>query len=113
MKIEIELPIHSGDENKDWFIIKGTEQVAYFTHREKVWHVKTSSCVQCGKCCMNLPKGQYPLDENKDCVHLGQDGPDKKPCRLGAMRPFSCIEGDPVKGTWGKDFCSIRYNGEK
>jgi len=64
---------------------------------------------------MGLIPGHVPIDENKTCVHLGEDGPEKRPCKLGAVRPWPCIEGDPIKGKWkdGKDICSVRYDGEK
>jgi hypothetical protein len=113
MKIEIEIPEWAEDEYKDWFIISGSEQRAYFKHNEKKWHIKTKGCVMCGNCCVNLPKGQYELDAKGDCIHLGQDG-DKRPCNLGIMSPWTCIEGDPTKGQWGKlAGCSIRYDGDK
>jgi len=113
MKIEIEIPDFPEDEYKDVFIIKGTEQRAYYDHIEKKWHIKTSRCVQCGKCCRDLPKGQYLRKENKDCLFLTDVSEKVHPCALGPVRPWPCIEGDPVKGKWGKDFCSIRYDGEK
>lgn len=114
MKIILDLPEWPDDEHRDWYIIAGSEQRAYFKHNERKWHVKTSRCVMCGNCCVNLPKGQYELDAKGDCIHLGQDGPDKRPCKLGVMRPWPCIEGDPTKGQWGEQAgCSIRYDGEK
>ena len=112
MKIRIDLP--KWCDERHIYIIAGTELAAYLHFGEKKFHIKTSKCNECGKCCMNLIKGHVPLDENKTCVHLGEDG-EKKPCTLGAVRPWPCIEGDPVKGKWdgGKDFCSVRYDGDK
>jgi hypothetical protein len=111
MKINIEIPDWCDERNI--YVMAGIELAAYKDFNEDKFHIKTSRCNQCGKCCVNLPKGQYPLDENGDCIQLDKRYDDIKPCKLGAMRPFPCCEGDPVKGQWGKDFCSIRYDGEK
>jgi|OpeIllAssembly_1097287.scaffolds.fasta_scaffold342647_1 hypothetical protein len=111
MRIEIELP--DWVDERHIYIMAGVELAAYKEAQETTWHVKTKRCVQCGRCCLNLPKGQYILDENGDCINLIFDGKDKRLCKLGAMRPLPCCEGDPVKGNWGKDFCSIRYDNEE
>jgi hypothetical protein len=123
MKIKIVLENDDGSISEivlgDWtherniYIVAGVELAAYKNFNENKLHVKTSRCVQCGKCCLNLPKGQYSLDENNDCVHLDKSGTGKKPCTLSMMRPFPCITGDPIIGKWGKEFCSIRYDGEE
>lgn len=111
MKIVIEIPDWPEDEYKDIFVMFGQEQRAFYRHFEKVWHVKTTKCSQCGKCCMNL-SAPYPLKENGDCLFLGDDGPDQHPC-TNPLRPFACIEGDRVMNRCGKNLCSIRYDGEE
>jgi len=107
MKIEIEIPDWCDERNI--YVLAGIELAAYKDFNEDVFHIKTSRCIQCGKCCRDLRGKQYPLKENKDCLHLDEFGK----CSLGATRPLPCCEGDPVKGKWGRDFCSIRYDGDK
>ena len=110
--MKIQLDLQDWCDERHIFVVAGTELAAYKDAFEDKFHVKTSRCNYCGKCCMDLPKGHVPLDENNNCVHLGEDG-DKRPCKLGATKPLPCVEGDPVKSGWGKDFCSIRYDGDK
>jgi len=68
MRIEIELP--DWVDERHIYIMAGVELAAYKEAQETTWHVKTKRCVQCGRCCLNLPKGQYILDENGDCINL-------------------------------------------
>ena len=107
MKISLEIP--------DWCngrhltIIAGTELAAYKNAQDTQWQVKTDRCNRCGKCCRDLAKGQVPLNGNGDCVHLIPDGV-LWVCTLGALRPWPCIEGDPVRGQWKESgFCSVKY----
>ena len=111
MKIEIEIPDWCAERHL--YLMAGVELIAFKRMQESTWHVKTTRCNMCGLCCQNLKGTQYVKDENGYCVNLIPDG-GKIICRLGAMRPFPCIEGDPVKAEWpnAKEFCSIRYDGE-
>lgn len=110
MKITIEIPEWPEDEHKDWFIMAGQEQRAFFRHFEKKWHIKTTRCQNCGKCCMSL-SSPYPLKENGDCLYLTDDGPGRWLCS-NPLRPFVCVEGDRIANRMGKDTCFIRYDGE-
>lgn len=112
MKVEIEIPDWCAERHL--FLMAGIELAAYKEAQEERWHVKSERCNRCGKCCQQISKdGQYPADENGDCANLIPDG-DLLICALGAMRPLSCGEGDPVKSKWkgAKGFCCIRYDGE-
>jgi len=112
MKIEIELP--DWVDERDIYVMAGIELAAYKFAAEKKFHVKTSRCNQCGKCCEWSPQTPYyPSNPDGSCSKLIPDGPDKKVCSIAVYRPFPCAYGDPVMGRWSKDFCSIRYDGEK
>ena len=117
MKIEITIPDWPDDEHKDFFLLAGSEQRAFYRHYEKKWHVKTVPCNQCGLCCMNLvDDGQYQLDEQGDCIHLDKSNDKVRPCKLGVMRPWPCVEGDLTANKENKklgNICCIRYDGEK
>ena len=112
MKIEIELPDWVDERNI--YVLAGIELAAYKNFNSEKWHVKSVRCDRCGKCCMQLKGTQYPKKENGDCLHLASDGA-LFTCSLGPMRPLPCNEGDPVKSEWekAKEFCCIRYDGEK
>ena len=110
MKIIVDLP--GWCDERHISIFAGIELAAYKPFGEDRFKIKTARCVQCGNCCVNLPKGQYPLDEQGDCVHLdkGAEPGEARPCKLGAMRPFPCCEGDPAKSGWADIAkCSIKY----
>lgn len=113
MKITIDLP--NWCKERDIFILAGIELAAFKFAREKKFHVKTTVCNQCGKCCMDLPKKAthyFPKNEDGSCSMLIPDG-HKRICSIADHRPFPCCTGDPVMYGRGMEFCSIRYDGKK
>jgi hypothetical protein len=111
MKVSLDLP--DWCDVRDIYILAGIELAAYKLAKEDTFHVKIVRCDMCGKCCQNLvADGQYPVLENGDCANLIKDG-ERLVCKLGAMRPLPCCEGDPEKGGWNTGFCCIRYDGKE
>ena len=90
-KTNIELELPKWTKDKHIYILAGIELAAY-KYLDDIWHVKTSRCSMCGKCC-----------EKFGCEKLVKDG-DKKICELGSDRPFSCCIG-----TSDKDYCTEKF----
>lgn len=112
----VSLTLPAWVSERDIYIIAGIELAAFKLAGEEKFHVKSSRCNECGECCENLPEKAthyFPKNEDGSCSKLISDGPSKKICSIAGHRPIPCCASDPVMYGRGKDFCSIRYDGEK
>jgi TPP-dependent indolepyruvate ferredoxin oxidoreductase alpha subunit len=91
MKIELEIPDWVEKEARGIHIMAGIERVAYWLPWEKKWHIKTSRCSSCGKCC-----------ERMKCPFLNED----KQCSKGIERPWLCCISEPKS----VPKCTSKYN---
>ena len=84
-------------------ILAGVELVAQKNSGDDFWLVKTTSCDNCGECCMDFPPTPFGCDEEGKCNALVKYG-NRWRCSKWADRPFRCLS-DPID----VDCCSITY----
>jgi hypothetical protein len=94
MKVKIDLDLPTVPDEAVLYVLARIELVAYKTIEGK-WHVKTSKCSMCGKCCYNRRDNDpFPTIDGR-CIYLQplKGTKDKFVCSLGIHRPVACTVG--------------------
>ena len=88
--MKIELP--DWTKGRRITVFAGIESV--IKRENDIWYKKTSRCIRCGKCCMDVPDGWiHGKDKDGDCQHLIYEA-NEYLCGLGIKRPYACCIGD-------------------
>lgn len=90
------------------WIYEGIKLVGLRDHIGQWWKV-TQDCVQCGKCCKDVPlTWMLGRDKHGACKYLEEygDQPGVYFCSLGSYRPFGCCGNSPFSTV---EYCSVRF----
>lgn len=104
MRIEVEIPDWA--EGRTLHIMAGMEEIAR-KPLGRPWKVKTGRCVQCGKCCMDVPR-TWPMGRSattRNCQWLIYYANEWR-CDFLGSRPFACSISDAS----GQPHCSIEWS---
>ena len=88
------------------FIFKGIKMLGTRDHTGQWWKV-VQDCVQCGKCCMDVPPTWvFPRDKSGACIYLEMDAFNNVYfCSLADKRPITCCENSPFSTV---EYCSVK-----
>lgn len=85
-------------------VLAGIESV--IKRENGIWYEKTSRCIRCGKCCMNVPKKwSQGQGKNGHCQYLMYEA-NEYFCDKASGKPYRCCVGD---GLGRVDDCNIEW----